>query len=357
MTAPDPKPITPVILSGGAGTRLWPLSRKDRPKQLHALGGAETMLKMTVRRVEDPALFRPALVVAGLAQAEAIEAELEGSAASRLILEPAPRNTAPAIALAALHSARDDVLLVLPSDHLIEDGAGFRAAVAKALPFARDGWILTFGMKPQRAETGYGYIRRGAALADGVHAAEAFVEKPDAATAERYVADGGYDWNGGIFLFRAGVLLDALAAHAPDILAAAEAAMRGQRTEGRRVHPDAAAFRASPSQSIDYAVMEKADRVAVVPVSLGWSDVGSWAALYDVAGKDASGNALAGEVLAIDSAGCLIRSDGPLVAAIGVEDLVIVATADAVVVVPRGDSQRVKEAVDALKAKGGEKWT
>ena len=343
--------IIPVILSGGTGTRLWPLSRARRPKQMLELTGDETMLKATAMRVADPRMYAAPLVVAGTAQAEAIEAEL-GEAIGALILEPAPRNTAPAIALAALAADRGDVLLVLPSDHLIRDVAGFQAAVAKGLPFAEDGWIVTFGMKPDRAETGYGYIERGEALADGVYAGVRFVEKPDAAAAERYVAGRRHDWNGGIFLLKAGVLLDALAAHAPDMFEAAGAAMRGQRRERRRVHPDGAAFRASPAQSIDYAVMEKAERIAVVPASLGWSDVGSWAALYDAAEKDEAGNAAGGDMLAIDSAGCLIRSEGPLVAAIGVEDLVIVATADAVLVVPRGDSQRVKEAVEALKAQG-----
>jgi mannose-1-phosphate guanylyltransferase/mannose-6-phosphate isomerase len=348
--------VTPVILSGGAGTRLWPLSRAGRPKQLLDLFGGGSMLAETARRVADPGLFEPPVVVAGADQAAAVEDAVPGL--SQLILEPAPRNTAPAIALAARALAPDALMLVLPSDHLVRDGAGFRAAVARALPFARDGWIVTFGMKAERAETGYGYVERGAALAQGVYAAARFVEKPDAGTAEAYVLGGRHDWNAGMFLMRAGAYLDALAAHAPDMAAAAAAAMAAARTEmspgagGVRVHPDAAAFAASPAQSIDYAVMEKADRVALVPAAIGWSDIGSFEALHLASGKDEAGNAATGPGLAIDARGNLIRSDGPLVAAIGVEGLAIVATPEAVLVVPLAQSQRVREIVEALKAEG-----
>jgi mannose-1-phosphate guanylyltransferase/mannose-1-phosphate guanylyltransferase/mannose-6-phosphate isomerase len=355
MSAEPDSRVTPVILSGGAGTRLWPLSRKGRPKQLLDLTGGGNMLALTAARVADAGLFAPPVIVAGAGQAEAIEAELSDIGA--LILEPAARNTAPAIALAALDSAPDAVLLVLPSDHLVRDSEGFREGVRRGLPFARDGWIVTFGMKPDRAETGYGYIERGPELGEGVHRAVRFVEKPDAAAASAYVAGGAHDWNGGIFLMRADACLAALAAHAPDILAAAEAAMTGAREEGARILPDAAAFCASPAQSIDYAVMEKADKVAVVPVSVGWSDIGSFEALHAVSGKDGDGNVVVGPGLAIGARGNLIRSDGPLVAAIGVEDLVIIATGDAVLVVPRRQSQRVREAVEALEKLGKDEWT
>jgi mannose-1-phosphate guanylyltransferase/mannose-1-phosphate guanylyltransferase/mannose-6-phosphate isomerase len=348
------KPIIPVILSGGAGTRLWPLSREARPKQMLDLLGGGPMLALTAARVAEEGLFAPPVLVAAAAQAETIEASLPGMGS--LILEPEARNTAPAIALAALAAAPDDVLLVLPSDHLIDDVAGFRQAVRRALPFARDGWILCFGMKAERGETGYGYIERGPELGDGVHEAARFVEKPDAATASRLAADGMHDWNGGIFLMRAGLYLAALAAHAPAIEAAARAAMAGARREGRRILPDAAAFAAAPSVSIDYAVMEKAGKVAVLPVAIGWSDLGSWEALYQAAAHDEAGNALAGDVLAMDARDCLIRSEGPLVAAIGVEKLVVIATPDSVLIVPRAQSQRVREAVEALKAKGRGEW-
>ncbi len=346
--------ILPVILSGGAGTRLWPLSRAKRPKQMLALTGAETMLAMTARRVADPALYAPPIVVAPAEQAEAVEAEV--AQAGMLILEPCARNTGPAIALAALNAAPEDVLLVLPSDHLIRDAEAFGAAVRRGLPHAAAGWIVTFGMAPDRAETGYGYIRRGEALAEGVFAAERFVEKPDAATAGRFVEQGGHDWNAGIFLMRADALTGGLERHAPAILAAARAAVAGQTRQGRRVRPDAAAFAEAPARSIDHALMEQAERVAVVPAAVGWSDIGSWAALHAAGGGDANDNVVEGAAIALDASGCLIRSEGPLVAAIGVEDLVIVATADAVLVVPRAQSQRVREAVERLGAEGYGKW-
>ncbi|HYN46155.1 MAG TPA: sugar phosphate nucleotidyltransferase, partial [Allosphingosinicella sp.] len=318
------RPIIPVILSGGAGTRLWPLSRRARPKQMLDLTGGGSMLALTAKRVADAALFAAPIVVAGADQAEAIEAEMPDIGA--LILEPAPRNTAPAIALAALACDRSDVLLVLPSDHLIADDEGFAEGVRRGLPFAQDGWIVTFGMKAEKPETGYGYIERGEALADGVFAAARFVEKPDAAAAQAYVAGGRHDWNAGIFLMRAGTYIEALETHAPQIFAAV--------TTG--------AFAASPAQSIDYAVMEKAGKVAVVPARIGWSDIGSWEAVLDVSDKDGDGNFVAGPGLAIDARGCLIRSEGPLIAAIGVEDLIIVATQDAVLVVPKRQSQKVR---------------
>lgn len=351
----DPSPrIVPVILSGGAGTRLWPLSRAARPKQMLDLTGGGTMLALTAARVAEAGLFAAPVIVAAAGQAESVEAQVAGI--GRLILEPTPRNTAPAIALAALAGGRDDVLLVLPSDHLIRDGDGFRAVVRRALPFARAGWIVTFGMKPDRAETGYGYIARGAALGEGVFAAAGFVEKPDAAAAQAFVTEGGHDWNGGIFLMRADTYLEALEAFAPDILKATAAAMAGAREERARLMPDAAAFAASPAQSIDYAVMEKAGKVAVAPASIGWSDIGSFDALHLASDKDADGNVVAGPGFAIDAHGCLIRSEGLLVAAVGVEDLVIIATADAVLVVPRNQSQRVREAVEALKERGKDQW-
>ena len=355
MTDAPARPIVPIILSGGAGTRLWPLSRARRPKQMLDLLGAGSMLGVTAARVAEAALFAPPVLVAAPNQAESIEAALPDLGS--LILEPEAKNTAPAIALAALAADKDDVLLILPSDHLIGDVAGFRDAVRRALPFAEEGWIVTFGMKAERGETGYGYIERGPALGEGVHQAVRFVEKPDAATAGRYAAGGRHDWNGGIFLMRAGTFLDALASHAPGIAKAATAAMVGARREGRRILPEAAAFAASPSLSIDYAVMEKADKVAVVPIAIGWSDVGSWDALHEVSTRDEAGNAIAGDVLALGAKGCLIRSEGPLVAAIGVEDLVVIATADAVLIVPRAQSQRVREAVDALKGQGRDGWT
>ncbi|MBC7987299.1 MAG: mannose-1-phosphate guanyltransferase, partial [Sphingomonadaceae bacterium] len=281
-----------------------------------------------------------------------IEAELAaaGIADARVILEPSARNTAAAIALAAHATDPDACLLVMPSDHIIADASAFDAGVDRAAGLAGEGWLVTFGIEPTGPETGYGYIRRGDPLGEQGFAVDRFVEKPDRATAEGFLAQGGHYWNGGIFLFRAGSFLGALAVHAPEIFRAARAAFDMASREGATIRPDAEAFAISPSISVDYAVMERAPHVAVVPVSMGWSDLGSWDALHDLADKDEAGNCLSGTAVAIDSSGCLIRGEGPLVAAIGVSDLVIVATADAVLIMPRGESQRVKEIVERLKA-------
>jgi mannose-1-phosphate guanylyltransferase len=353
-----PQTITPVILSGGSGTRLWPMSRTARPKQLLSLTGDETMLQQTARRVSgtfgDAIAFADPIIVANAAHAEEIERQLAqvDIVRSTLILEPAARNTAAAIALAALAVAADGLLLVMPSDHVIGDVPAFHRAIAKAAPVCGEGWLVTFGIQPDGPETGYGYIKRGPMIADGVQQVERFVEKPDLATAETYLASGGYSWNGGIFLFTAGAYLQALAQHAPDILAAARAAFDAGRNEGNRHYPDRAAFVASPNESIDYAVMEKAARVAVVPVEMAWSDLGSWDALHALAPRDAAGNAHHGEIVAIDTSGCLLRTDGPLVAAVGIHDLIVIATGDAVLILPRGSSQEVKRAVEQLKRDG-----
>ena len=345
--------ITPVILSGGSGTRLWPMSRAARPKQFLKLTGAETMLQLTARRTAT-AGFNPPILVANAAHAAEIEAQLDEALieGATLLLEPAARNTAPAIALAALLAGPDALLLVMPSDHVIADADAFRTAIGAATPVCADGWLATFGIRPDTPETGYGYIKRGEAITPGVQRVERFVEKPDLATAERYLADGNYSWNGGIFLFKASAYLDALAVHAPEVLEVAREAMAGAQRTGARVFPDAAAFGRAPSESIDYAVMEKAERVAVVPVEMGWSDVGSWDALHQLAPRDDLGNAHQGEVVAIDTSGCMLRTDGPLVAAVGIRDLIVIATSDAVLILPRGSSQEVKRAVDQLKRDG-----
>lgn len=342
--------ITPVILSGGSGTRLWPLSREEKPKQFLALTGERTMLQLTADRVRDEARFNAPIVVASDRHADEIAAQL-GDNGVRLLLEPCARNTAAAIALAALAVDVDELLLVMPSDHLIGRQDAFADAVARAAPLAAEGWLVTFGIRPNRAETGYGYIRRGEELAPGAFRAARFIEKPDAARAASYVQAGDYEWNGGIFLFRAGAYLDALNEHEPEIFSACKAAVERRPWESDRLKPDAAPFAASPSRSIDHAVMEKADRIAVVPVSMDWSDVGSWDALHDVGAPDPSGNVIDAGTLLIDSGGCLIRSDGPTVAAIGVRDLIVIATGDAVLIVPRGESQRVKELVEAMKTR------
>ena len=336
--------------------RLWPLSRLGRPKQMIALAGERTLLQQTALRVGGEAMFAAPVVVAAAAQADAIEEQLAeaGVEPALLILEPGARNTAPAIALAALASAPGDLLLVLPSDHLVKDEAAFRAAVSEALPAAEAGWLVTFGLTPERPETGYGYIRRGDAIGASAAAyrVDSFVEKPDRATAEAYLADGGYLWNSGMFLFRSDAYLAALKEHAPYLLPAVEAAMAGAERDGARLTPNAASFARAPAQSIDHAVMERHGRAAVVPAAMGWSDIGSWEALHLVLDKDDADNVLAGDVIAIDCEGSLIRSDGPVVAAIGARDLIVVATERSVLIVPRGQSQRVQEAVEALIRRG-----
>jgi mannose-1-phosphate guanylyltransferase/mannose-1-phosphate guanylyltransferase/mannose-6-phosphate isomerase len=268
-----------------------------------------------------------------------------------MVLESCRRNTAPAVALAALAVPDpEQLLLVMPSDHLISKVDAFTDAVARATPAASQGMLVTFGIRPTHAETGFGYILRGEPLANGLFRARRFVEKPDAETAAGFLADGGYDWNAGIFLFTAGAFLAALGAQAPDILEAARAAMAAAATQGERIAPDAAAFADARAESIDRAVMERAANVVVMPVDAGWSDVGSWQALHAASGKDAAGNSLKGPVDAVSSTGNLIVSEGPRVLAIGVENLAIVATADAVIVVPLSQSQGVGDAVARLLA-------
>ena len=350
--------LTPLILSGGSGTRLWPVSRRNLPKQFLALAGRETLFQQTVERTRQLPDVEPPIVVASedhrfLAAEQLLEAEVSGAA---ILLEPSARNTAPAIALGAMHAlARDPeaLLLVLPADHLIGDGDQFVDAVTRALPMAQAGWLVTFGIRPDRPETGFGYIRRAEALAEGGFRVERFVEKPDAATAERYVADGGYDWNSGMFLFKAARYLEELGEHAPDMLAAVRTAYASARTDLDFVRVDAALFAAVPDNSIDYAVMEKTHRAAVLPVSCGWSDIGSWSALWLAGERDADGNLREGDTLTVDTRNSLLRShERHLIATVGVDDLIVVSTPDATLVAHRDAAQDVKRIVDQLKASG-----
>jgi mannose-1-phosphate guanylyltransferase/mannose-1-phosphate guanylyltransferase/mannose-6-phosphate isomerase len=349
------KLIVPVILSGGSGTRLWPLSRVDRPKQLIAISGEHSLLQETALRVGDQTRFGAAIVVASADHADEIERQLQAVERSpaQLILEPEPRNTAAAIALAALVAAPDDLLLVLPSDHVVQQPEALRAAVDSAAPFAREGRLVTFGVTPDRPETGFGYIKRGAEIGTGIFEVDQFVEKPDLETATSYLAGGAHLWNAGMFLMGAEAYLDALDLHAPDILSAARSSIAAQRAVGIRIWPDARGFARSPSLSVDHAVMEKSARVAVVPAAMGWSDVGSWDAMHALGDHDEAGNVLTGDVVAIDSRNCLIRSDGPVIVTLGADDLIVVVSGGAVLIAPRGESQRVKEAVEALKKRGG----
>jgi mannose-1-phosphate guanylyltransferase / mannose-6-phosphate isomerase len=347
--------IHPVILSGGSGTRLWPMSRTLYPKQILPLVGDHSLLQQAVLRVDGLSGFAAPLIVANEEHRFIIAEQLRevGLARHALVLEPVGRNTAPAACVAALslvEAASDALMLVMPSDHVIEDRAAFLTAVERAATAARTGRLVTFGIHPERPETGFGYIERGAALsgAEGAFALARFVEKPDTATAEAYVASGDFFWNSGIFLFPAALYLSELERLRPDMLAACRLALEGARRDDDFVRLDKAAFAACPSDSIDYAVMEHTERAAVVPVSMGWNDLGSWDALWELADKDASGNALVGNVIAEDAANCYLRSESGLVAALGVEDLVVVATDDAVMLAPRSRAQDVRRLVSRL---------
>lgn len=332
--------IIPVILSGGSGTRLWPMSTPETPKQFLALTGDRTMFQLTLDRVSDASLFSPPMIVANARHADLIEDQLAGLSAT-LMLEPCARNTAPAIALAAIEAGSAPIL-IMPSDHVIADVAEFHAAIARAMPLIDAGWLVTFGIEPDGPETGYGYIRIGDSAGEGVSRVDRFIEKPDRKKAEALLAEGNHVWNGGIFLFRADIFLAALAVHAPNMLTCAHASLNQAKRAGSRILPDETAFAASPSESIDYAVMEKADRVAVVPVAMGWSDLGSWDALHEIGAKDPSGNVLTGNVRLGKGAGNLIKTDGIRISATGIDDLIIVATGNDVMILRRGQSQDVK---------------
>ena len=345
--------LTPVLLSGGVGSRLWPVSRESHPKQFLALAGELTMLQETLRRTSGLEAAAPIVVCNEehrfMVAEQLRQLDLQPSA---LILEPQGRNTAPALALAALQAVTIDpesILLVLPADHLITDVEAFIAAVEKSLPLAGEGRLMTFGVVPTAPETGYGYIKCGPGLADGLYELERFVEKPDAAAAQDYMESGGYLWNSGMFLLRAQTYLDELGKLAPDILSCCEQAMRAATVDMYFVRPDAQLFERCPSDSIDYAVMEKTDAGAVVSLNCGWSDVGAWSALWEVAERDADGNVFRGDVIMDNCRGSYFRSESRLVAATGVENLVVVETADAILIADRDKVQDVKRIVTALK--------
>lgn len=345
--------ILPVILSGGSGTRLWPLSREAYPKQFLQLAGEHSMLQATWLRVADVATQAP-IVVANEAHRFVAAEQLQqvGTTPSAILLEPIGRNTAPAIAAAALEACRDGadpLLLVLPSDHLIRDVAHFHRAILEAADIAEQGKLVTFGIQPTAPETGYGYIK--AVSGEGARAIERFVEKPDLATAQDYVASGEYYWNSGMFLFRASRYLQELERLQPQILAACRVSWEKARRESDFIRLDADAFKASPSDSIDYAVMEKTIDAAVVPLDAGWSDVGSWTALRDVSEQDANGNAHRGDVIAIDCHDTFAYGDR-LIAMVGLDDVIVVETDDAVLVGKSDRMQEVKDVVARLKADG-----
>lgn len=334
------RPIRPVIMAGGAGTRLWPLSTIGRPKHLLPLIGDSSLFEQTLGRFDER--FSSPIIVANRAQENDLRA-LAGEGA-RLILEPCKRDSAAAIALAACLAEPGELLLISPSDHHIEDVAAFHAAIGMAREAAEAGQIVTFGIEPDHPATGFGYI--AAEHGEGVRPVSRFVEKPALEHARQMIAEGGHYWNAGIFLATAQTWRDELERHAPAILAAAREALGKAQQAGSLIRVDEAAFVRSPARSIDYAVMEHSDRVSVVPVSMGWSDIGSWQALVDASAKDQAGNSLGPGVLALDCKDTLVRSSGPRVAAIGVEGLVIVATPEAVLVMKPEEAQRVREAAE-----------
>ena len=350
--------IYPVILSGGAGTRLWPLSRAVLPKQLLPLVADKTMLQDTALRVTNwPGLMAP-LVVCGNDHRFMVAEQLRevGVTPLGILLEPVGRNTAPAVAAAANFLKAIDpeaLMLVLPADHVIENGAAFRDAVERAVTLVGQGKLATFGIVPKSPETGYGYIRRGEAVAGcgDCYSVARFVEKPDAATAQGFLDEGSYYWNSGMFMFSAGRFLEELQQHAPQIAEAVEKAVSTGYRDLDFCRLEEQAFTDSPSDSIDYAVMEKTRDAAVVPADIGWNDVGSWSALWEVQPKDANGNAQRGDVYLDGVKNSLVRAESRIVAVVGVEDIVVVETQDAVLVTHKNQVQRVKQVVDHLKSK------
>lgn len=334
--------IHPVILCGGSGTRLWPVSRKARPKPFLPLVSDETLFEQAVRRVAGDDRFAAPMVVAGAAHADLILAQLGDTPGARLVIEPAAKNTAPAIALAAALLPEDAVMLVCPSDHHIADSAAFRAAALAAAALAREDYLVSFGIAADRPETGYGYLRRGQPLAGGFAIRE-FVEKPDRVRAEAYLASGEYSWNGGIFAFRAGHLLAELAAYRPEMARLVREAVASGTEDGARFHPAAEPFAAIDGDSIDYAVMENTARAAMVPASMGWSDIGNWAALGEaLAGEaDAAGNVVRGSADLAQCSGVFAMSDGPRISAVGLTDVCIIVSGGEVLVTTRDGAQAV----------------
>ncbi len=353
--------LQPVILCGGSGTRLWPLSREQYPKQLLALTGEQTLLQATASRVDTllslpGGTVLPPIVVSNDSYRFITAEQLRqaGHTQSVVVLEPKGRNTAPALTLAALlalEGGNDPALLVMPADHIINDVAAFRAEVVRALPHAEADKLVTFGIRPSRAETGYGYIRTGASLAGGGHEIQSFVEKPDAQTAEHYRASGEYLLNAGIFMMRASVWIARLRAVRPDMLQACQSAYDARSRDQDFLRVGVEAFSACPADSIDYAVMEKlpAGMGVVMPYAGDWSDVGAWDALWDIGGKDSEGNVLRGDVIAVDTRNTLVMSQSRMVACVGLENIVVVETPDAVLVADKNCIQQVKAVVARLK--------
>ena len=333
--------LTPVILCGGSGTRLWPRSRVSKPKPFLPLVGDTTLFQATLARCPNTGGFAPPVVVTGTAHLEHVEAQLEAGDGASIIVEPAARSTAAAIALAALRLPQDAVMLVCPSDHHIGDPQAFANAACTAAELAQEGWLVSFGIEATAPETGFGYLKRGEAIGDKGFRTAQFVEKPDLERAQRFLDEGIYAWNGGIFAFRVSDFLKELETHRPAILAAVRKAVEQGQEDGRRFHPDPEAFAAVESESVDYAVMENTQRAAMVPADMAWSDIGNWQALHVARDRDENGNAVVGDVELVDCRNVLVDSDGPRVSVIGLEDVYIVVDGNDILVTTAAGAQKV----------------
>ncbi|MDZ4307293.1 mannose-1-phosphate guanylyltransferase [Allopontixanthobacter sp.] len=333
--------ITPIILCGGSGTRLWPRSRAVKPKPFLPLVGEATLFEATLARCADPAVFAPPIVVTGRDHLEHVTAQSQVAAGLQIIVEPAARNTAPAVALAAARLPAEAIMLVCPSDHYIGDRAAFIGAAQSAAALAADGWMVAFGIEAVSPETGFGYILRGTAIDHGGYRIERFVEKPDRDRAAQFLADGGYSWNGGIFAFRAGDYLTELERYRPEMARLVRKSVSEGVQDGAQFYPDADAFAAIERESVDYAVMENTSRAAVIPADMGWSDIGNWTALHEARSRDAAGNSVTGKAELIDCSNVMVETDGPRVSIIGLQDVVVVVDGNEVLIVSAAGAQQV----------------
>jgi len=332
--------IHPVVLCGGSGTRLWPRSRKQKPKPFLPLVGEQTLFEATLGRCANDSRFADPVIVTGAAHLDHVREQTRAFPGAAVIVEPEAKNTAAAIGLAAARLPEDAIMLVCPSDHHIADPGAFREAACAAASLAEQDWLVTFGITPTAPETGYGYILGGEPI-EGGFAVQKFVEKPDLATAQAFLANGNYSWNGGIFAFRAGAFLAELAEHRPQLAEAVREAVAKGRAEGACFHPDPVAFSRIEAESVDYAVMEATTRAAMVPAAMGWSDIGNWQALRDAREADEDGNRTRGDVELIDCRNVLAETDGPRISVIGLEDIAIVVDGDEVLVTSMAGAQKV----------------